>query len=220
MARTDGDVSDVHVTVSAADGPDGSGEIETRCGLFDAATQATSFDALMEGCGFGGAGASLAADGSHVIVAASRDASGNTEAPVVSATVRIDRTPPTVACQLPEPTFLLNAPGAIVSGVATDALSGPLSIELSQPADTSSLGQKNLTLSAADLAGNSASAVCSYNIVFDDCPAGCPVPTIDDLMATVSALVLPRAAMRGCPQRLWRQTRRSIVGIHGSHGSY
>ncbi len=31
---------------------------------------------------------------------------------------------------------------ATVTAVATDALSGPLSIELSQPADTSSLGEK------------------------------------------------------------------------------
>jgi alpha-tubulin suppressor-like RCC1 family protein len=160
-------VSPVHVIVNANDGPGGSGVAETRCRIFAAGAAPALFDGLPPECPFGGAGATVADDGIYEIAAGSRDAAGNTGTPLVRVAFRVDRTPPTVSCHLPEPVFVLNTANAIVTGASIDALSGPASRDLFAAADTTSLGQKTTTLTAADLAGNRAGASCAYSVVPD-----------------------------------------------------
>jgi hypothetical protein len=81
----------VTVTVKATGRP----PYETRC-VLDPATPPKSFgDLPSNSCPFA-AGGRVSANGTHTVYAASRDAAGNTEAPVVSRTFRISSVPDTV----------------------------------------------------------------------------------------------------------------------------
>jgi hypothetical protein len=77
----------------------------------------------------------------------------------------VDRKGPTVSCDSPAPSFLLNQSPANVTGTAADGGSGPASQSLSKPADTSSVGGgKTVTLTGSDAVGNQGSAACSYGV--------------------------------------------------------
>ena len=94
-------VSPVTVAVSAADG---SGLVtDTRC-VLDPAVPPATFADLPPGCAFAGGGAPIATPGPHTVYAASLDASGNAGTPV-SATFRVDSTPPVLTCPSPAPRF-------------------------------------------------------------------------------------------------------------------
>jgi hypothetical protein len=89
-------VSIVHATVGAQDEAGGTGVAETRC-VLDPATAPVSFDDLPSGCDYTESGADVSAAGQHTLYAASVDAQGNKEMPVVSKQFKIDKTAPSVS---------------------------------------------------------------------------------------------------------------------------
>ena len=149
--------SPVTVIVSAADNTGGSGVSQTNCEL-DPATAPLSYDDIPSGC----AVTSISTDGTHTIYAASIDNSGNKETPV-SATVKLDQTPPVVTCNA-EPTFTLNGTGGSVSATVTDATSRPAAATISASADVASAGAKSVSLTGYDNAGNSTTVSCPYQV--------------------------------------------------------
>ena len=86
---------DVDVTVSAVDGSDGAGVAETRCQL-DGTAPATFNDLPPGVCTIG----TVISEGMHVVYAASNDGAGNTESPVRSKSLKIDKTAPTTTITL------------------------------------------------------------------------------------------------------------------------
>jgi CSLREA domain-containing protein len=141
--------------------------IELRCAL-DPEVVPTSYDDLPETlCPFLG-GAPLSIDGEHAFYAAAMDLWGN-KGTVVSATLPIDATPPVIACPAGGP-FLLHSGEYTVGPAAVDASVSGLdeaSSTLSGTLATGTIGAHTLTFSAADLAGNSASQECPYEVIFD-----------------------------------------------------
>jgi hypothetical protein len=92
------------------------------------------------------------------------DSAGNS-ASIGPFSFMVDRKAPTVSCDSPAPSFLLNESPANVTGTAADGGSGPASQNLSKSADTSSVGGgKTVTLTASDAVGNEGSASCSYSV--------------------------------------------------------
>ena len=87
---------------------------------------------------------------------------GSTPAPVF---VNVDTTPPVIACGASVP-LLLHQPAASVSGVVTDATSGPAAATVSAAASTQAVGSFVAVLTAFDRAGNSASAPCAYTVSY------------------------------------------------------
>jgi hypothetical protein len=81
-----------------------------------------------------------------------------------SVTIKRDATNPSVSCDAPAPSFLLNQSPANVTAAVSDAVSGPLASSASGAADTSSVGNKSITLNGEDNAGNTNSASCSYSV--------------------------------------------------------
>jgi hypothetical protein len=148
---------------------------DIRCTL-DPTGPPSSFAALPPGCGFDApAGGVLSANGAHTLFAAAANSAGGTSPPV-SASVRIDTTPPTVTCSS-APTFTLGGPGGVVAATVSDATSGPTSTALVAPADTSSPGTRSVTLTGRDNAGNTATASCPYTVA---------APRIPTIPATLS----------------------------------
>jgi hypothetical protein len=149
----------VAVSVSADDNG-GSGVAESRC-LLDPATPPSVFGDIPGGCAYLGAGADVASDGEHEVYAASEDKAGEDEAPV-SASFKIDATPPTVTCPEPMPTFQLGSGGGPVTAVVGDAGSGPVSTSVSATASATTAGAHTVNLTGEDEAGNMATAACPY----------------------------------------------------------
>ena len=81
----------------------------------------------------------------------------------------IDRKAPTITCDSPAPTFVLNQSSAYVTGVAVDGGSGPASQNVSAAADTSSVlnNPKSVDLNASDNVGNNATKSCSYSVIYN-----------------------------------------------------
>lgn len=77
-----------------------------------------------------------------------------------TVTVKRDTTPPTLVCPLPGPYAL--APPLMLSATATDSLSGPSSMVISQTADRATPGLRWLIYSATDNAGNTTTTACEY----------------------------------------------------------
>ena len=158
-------VSGVTVTVTATDAG-GSGVAETRCVLDPASVPAT-FDDIPAGCAYAGAGADVTDDGEHTVYAASKDMVGNEEAPV-SASFKIDRTDPTVTCDVapPGPVFLLLGSGGNVIATVTDATSGPAAASEFAAASVVTVGNKTVSLIAEDNAGNTTDLGCPYRVSY------------------------------------------------------
>jgi hypothetical protein len=106
----------------------------------------------------------------HTVYAASIDANGNKESPVVSASFKIDKTPPTVTCDPPTPrVFFINGPGGLVTATVTDAASGPVTAALSQTvtaAQAQTAGLFFKTFTGQDKAGNQTVKGCPYIISY------------------------------------------------------
>ena len=151
----------VGVSVSADDNG-GSGVAETRC-VLDPAPPPSVFGDVLAGCKYLGAGADVASDGQHDVYAASEDNAGVAEAPV-SASFKIDGTPPTVTCTVPMPTFQLGSAGGLVTAVVSDAGSGPVSSSVSVTASAATAGAHTVDLTGEDDAGNTATAACPYMV--------------------------------------------------------
>lgn len=152
-------VSPVGLAISATD-PD-STVAQTRCAL-DPASVPASFAALpAAACAL----TSVATDGEHAVYAASVDTEGNVEIPVVSATFKIDRTDPTLAPTLSATTIQLNQTGVSASPHAADTTSGVASASC-DPVDTSTPGVHSVECTAADNAGNTATASIDYVVEY------------------------------------------------------
>ena len=119
------------------------------------------FGDVLAGCTYLGAGADVASDGQHEVYAASEDNAGADETPV-SASFKIDGTPPTVTCAAPMPTFQLGSAGGLVTAVVSDAGSGPVSTSVSATASAATAGAHTVDLTGEDEAGNTATAACPY----------------------------------------------------------
>jgi hypothetical protein len=80
-----------------------------------------------------------------------------------------DSTAPTVTCDGPAPVFLLNQSPAAVSAsvVDEDGGSGAATATVTAAADTSTVGNKSVSLTGADNEGNTSAAVsCPYQVVY------------------------------------------------------
>jgi hypothetical protein len=82
-----------------------------------------------------------------------------------SVALSIDLSDPTVSCTS-APTFLLNEPGAAVSGTVADAISGPVATSIAVPADTSNPGTFVAEVTGTDLAGRSDTVACPYRVAY------------------------------------------------------
>ena len=124
-------------------------------------------------------GLANAADASFRLTAAdesTRNSSGEVVPTQVSRTVSdqagnpvtrsvlalIDTTAPTLTCPT-APTFTLGSTGTVTAGIV-DSLSGPASPTASGSVDTSTIGQKTVTITGDDNAGNRGSANCTYDV--------------------------------------------------------
>jgi hypothetical protein len=100
-----------------------------------------------------------AASGFHQ--AGNRGAGPNsTSAPVI---FRVDTVPPAIHCS--DAHFLLNQPATLTAGVS-DATSGPGSQSVSAAIATAQVGRFSAALTASDIAGNTATAQCSYTVSY------------------------------------------------------
>ena len=161
--------SPVRVTVSATATTAGTSIVETRCAL-DPATAPTSFAGLPASCSFGGAGALVSTSREHRFYAASRDSANNTSA-VASSGFKIDTLPPQLTCSGTGPTAFVvgDNEGTITASVA-DAHSGPASTTATgalAATDLDDVGNRTLTLTATDLAGNQGTIGCAYRVGYD-----------------------------------------------------
>ncbi|MGZ4214354.1 MAG: FG-GAP repeat protein [Solirubrobacteraceae bacterium] len=155
----------INVTVSASDLDSTVKEI--RCAL-DPADAPMGFSAL-PACGFlAPAGATVAANGLHVLYAAATNAAGYTAAPV-SRTFKIDTGKPRVKCA-PTPGFPLHGRGGLVAATVADRVSGPAAPIVAKRANVSRAGKKTLTLTGRDNAGNAQSVKCHYTVVAPKLP--------------------------------------------------
>jgi hypothetical protein len=150
--------SPVQVTVSATDD---IGVAEIRC-VLDPATEPATFNDLPEECAFTEP-IDVDADGDHTLYAASVDKAGNA-GDVVSARLRIDQTVPIVTCETPTPEFALGQADAVVTALVTDETSGPTTPTVSATADTTSPGQRTVSLVGVDVAGNQTGISCPYTV--------------------------------------------------------
>ena len=96
------------------------------------------------------------------------DVAGNISV-VASVTVKIDKTPPTFGdCPAGGP-FLLNSGLQSVGPIEVDASISGLNAAastLTGSVDTSSVGTKNVTFTAVDNAGNTATKDCTYSVIY------------------------------------------------------
>lgn len=152
-------VSPIVVSISATDAD--STVAQTRCEL-DPATTPAAFGSLPDvRCTL----SSVAADGEHALYAASVDAEGNQESPVVSATAKIDQTDPDLDPSLSSATIILHQSGVTASPNASDDTSGVASASCG-PVDTSTAGDHTVSCTATDRAGNTATATIQYVIEY------------------------------------------------------
>jgi hypothetical protein len=132
---------------------------QTSC-VLDPASAPGGFGAFASGCAFAGAGQPVSVNGVHRLYAASANGAGY-QGPVASATFRIDRTPPSLRC-VSRPTFALGSSGGFIAATVHDSVSGPASSMVFADANTSSPGNRAISLRGFDNAGNSATIRCAY----------------------------------------------------------
>lgn len=194
----------VHAAVSARSL--GGTVVQTRCRL-DGGIPA-AFGALPVGCPFVGPGAEIAADGRHLLFAASITDAGQAEVPGATA-IAIDRTPPRLACARSAPVIVQGSSGTTVTATVHDITSGPLSQTVTAPASVATPGRKLIRLTGFDQAGNSASIRCPYRVLgkinssmsFDFPPEGnfTAVASLSSDNVPVGATVRMLCRGTGCP---------------------
>jgi hypothetical protein len=106
-------------------------------------------------------------DGVHTLDCRATDVLGNTGlAPGSSAfpvVIRIDRTPPVVTCPA-DVRLRKSRTGSIIVATVTDATSGATQSRVAVRVDTSRRGTHQVSVTGADVAGNTATATCSYTV--------------------------------------------------------
>jgi FG-GAP repeat protein len=158
----------VRVTVTGTAAPGGPTPA-VRC-VLDPAVAPTSFDQLPATCPYLGGGALVSTDGQHTLYAAAGDSTGSTSS-VQSASFRVDRTPPTLTCDGTGPaTFTIREAEGAVTAAVTDSVSGPVTTTATTPltaANLGSVGNRTAAVTAADLAGNTGTVNCAYQVGYD-----------------------------------------------------
>ena len=109
----------------------------------------------------------MSGERTHTFYAAAKDPWGNVS-PVVSASFKIDATPPKLICPIVQPFLLGSGPyqvGISVSdfGSGVDRANSTLFGHVA----TDTVGPKSATFTAFDFAGNSATQVCTYSVIYD-----------------------------------------------------
>ncbi len=195
--------SSVTATVTATEGA------TINCTL-DPGAAPPVFAAMQSGCSFTGKGGAVSGNGVHNLYAASMNSFGDQEVPI-DAVVKIDTTPPTVACN-GTPSFRAGTRHATVSATITDTVSGPAAPTISAPAKTSLLGSQGVWLVGENNAGVPDQVFCKYTILpltLKPTPRVTAVVTSGHSAATVRQLIaarVPGAAVvnvtcngNGCP---------------------
>ena len=160
----------VAVSITASDFDDAVAQ--TRCALDPLAAPASFDDLADAACAL----TSVTADGTHVIYAASRDTAGNTESPVVSASLQTDATPPTLSPTLNVPSpIAVGQTGVVASPNASDTTSR-LASSSCGTVDTSTPGVHTVACTATDNAGNIGSATLTYVVEYRILGFFSPVP--------------------------------------------
>jgi hypothetical protein len=133
------------------------------------------------------------AEGSSVTVNSGpvSDNAGNTHPGIDSAAFMIDLSDPSVVCQSPAPSFLLNQAGAQVFASVSDTVSGPASPAASAPADTSTVGSKTVDITGYDNAGRSTTVSCSYNVTYNFAGFFQPVDNLPALNLAKAGQAIP-----------------------------
>ena len=150
-------ISDLVVTLSASDGPEGSGIAKTEYS-FDNISWNTYLNPF-----------TVFTEGINTIYYRSTDNAGNIEN-TLSANINIDKTPPSITILNPEASkdYLLNQVN-LAEWVVEDSISGIVSssatVACGEPFDTSSTGQKTFNVNASDNAGNFSEINNIYNVV-------------------------------------------------------
>jgi hypothetical protein len=120
------------------------------------------FGELPAGCSFAGTWTLISGNGSHTLYAASVNSFGDREIPV-TATLKIDETPPAIQCDNAQP-YIFGTRGWMFATV-TDAVSGPVSPQVSTPIDTSTLGKHKALVTAANNADTETFTRCPYTVL-------------------------------------------------------
>jgi N-acetylneuraminic acid mutarotase len=119
-------------------------------------TDADSNVTSTSGCGT----STVNTDGSNGPTCKATSAGGTT---TKSVDILRDATPPSIACGL-TPTFSLFVPG-MVTATVSDATAGPAAASVSALCDVSRPGTWTVSVTGSDLAGNTATASCSYVVL-------------------------------------------------------
>lgn len=120
--------------------------------LFDGESPITS----STGCG----NVALPANTANFSVTCTATSKGGTAS--VSKTIKVDSTAPMLAPTVTPNPLMLGATGTVTSN-ATDALSGIATQSCTAP-NTATIGTRNVSCSATDMAGNAASATAAYTV--------------------------------------------------------
>jgi hypothetical protein len=198
----------VNITTSASDLA--STVTAIRCAL-DPAAAPIGFGALPPACAFlAPAGATVAANGRHILFAAATNAAGYTAAPV-SRSFMIDTVKPRLRCVRTQ-SFVVKGRGGLVAARVTDSTSGPAAPIVAKRANVSRAGKKSATLTGSDNAGNTASVKCRYTVVAPKIPTKINFgfsrfpPATFTIFTELTATKVPRGAKAdvrckggGCP---------------------
>ena len=130
--------------------------------ILDPPAAPPAFGAIPTGCPYSGSGASISGDGVHTLYTASMNSFGDQEDPI-DAIVKIDTTPPKVACN-GRPSFPAGS-RQTVSATVTDEISGPVTPIVSARANTSHLGVHRATLKGLNNAGFLLDIFCNYVVL-------------------------------------------------------
>lgn len=123
----------------------------------------------------------VSTEGERTIYYKSTDNAGNVES-TKSQSYKVDKTAPIITIEEPlngaEPSYLLNQ-NVLASWSVEDPISNVSSVistkENGEPLDTSSVGQKALTVSAQDFAGNESSETSIYFVQYNYCGFSQPI---------------------------------------------
>jgi hypothetical protein len=162
-------IATVGISVAATDFDDQV--TQTRCVLDPILVVGSFADLPDAACSL----TSISANGQHAIFAASIDAAGNVETPVVSASLKIDQTAPTLSPSLNVTTVVVGQTGVTASPNASDGHSG-VSSSRCDPVDTSTPGVHAVDCTAQDNAGNSRTVSLPYVVEYQILGFFSPVP--------------------------------------------
>jgi len=150
----------VTVVLASTDGCAGSGVKEILHSV------GSDVDVAVAG---GSASLTVAAEGEEPFTYYAVDQAGNLET-AKSGTVKIDLTPPAIGFSGSCPATATLKSAASLNVSVNDNLSGVVTQSIpngSFPLNTATVGQKTVTVTAADQAGNQSSQACAYRVIYD-----------------------------------------------------